>query len=41
MVIVANLSESSWIEQLISVGDELGGVELDIPDDEPATVASF
>jgi plasmid stability protein len=31
----------SWIEQLIAVGDELGGVELEIPEDEPATFADF
>ena len=31
----------SWIEQLIAVGNELGGVELEIPVDEPATSASL
>jgi len=31
----------SWIEQLIEVGEELGGVELPVPDDEPATVADL
>jgi plasmid stability protein len=31
----------SWIEMLIAVGDELDGVELEIPDDEPATFADF
>ncbi len=31
----------SWIEQLIAVGDEVGGVDLDLPDDEPATAADL
>lgn len=31
----------SWIEQLIEVGDELGGVELPVPDGTPATLADF
>lgn len=31
----------SWIEQLIAVGEEYGGVELDLPADEPATFASL
>lgn len=31
----------SWIEQLIAVGDELGGVELEIPADDPAAFASL
>lgn len=31
----------SWIEQLIAVGDEVGGVELEIPEDEPATFADL
>ena len=31
----------SWIEQLIAVGDEVGGVELELPDDQPATSADL
>lgn len=31
----------SWIEQFIGVGNELGGVELEILADEPATFASL
>lgn len=31
----------SWVEQLIAVGDELGGVELDLPADDPATAADL
>ena len=31
----------SWIEMLIEVGDELGGVELPLTEEEPATAASF
>ncbi len=31
----------SWIEQLIAVGDELGGVELPSIPDEPATAADL
>jgi plasmid stability protein len=31
----------SWIEQLMVVGDELGGVDLEIPEDRPATFAAF
>jgi len=31
----------SWIEQLIAVGDELGGVELPELEDEPATAADL
>lgn len=31
----------SWIEQLIAVGDEVGGVELELPEDEPATFADL
>jgi plasmid stability protein len=34
-------ADLSWIERLIAVGDELGGVELDLPDDEPATAADL
>jgi plasmid stability protein len=31
----------NWIEQLIEIGDELGGVELELPADEPASAAEF
>ncbi|WP_152361348.1 FitA-like ribbon-helix-helix domain-containing protein [Microlunatus speluncae] len=31
----------TWIEQLIQVGDQLGGVELVLDDDEPATAADL
>ena len=31
----------SWIEQLIAVGDEVGGVDLEVPADEPAQVADL
>lgn len=31
----------SWIEMLIAAGDQVGGVDLAVPDDEPATAASF
>lgn len=31
----------SWIEQLIQVGAELGGVELPVAEDEPATAADL
>ncbi len=34
-------TDLSWIEQLIMIGDELGGVDLEIPEDQPATVAVF
>ena len=34
-------TDLSWIEQLIMIGDELGGVDLEIPDDQPATFAVF
>ena len=34
-------ADLSWIEQLIGVGDELGGVELALPGDEPATAAEL
>jgi plasmid stability protein len=34
-------ADLSWIEQLIEVGDELGGVELELADDEPATAADL
>ena len=30
-----------WIEQLIAVGHEVGGVDLDIPEDHPATAADL
>lgn len=31
----------SWIEQLIVVGDELGGVDLPVVEDEPARAADL
>lgn len=31
----------SWIEQLITLGGELGGIELDIPEREPARAADL
>lgn len=31
----------SWIEQLIAVGDEVGGVDLPVVPDEPATAADL
>ncbi|MDO5498649.1 MAG: Arc family DNA-binding protein [Propionibacteriaceae bacterium] len=31
----------TWIEQLILVGEEVGGVDLPIPDDLEATAADF
>ncbi len=34
-------ADLTWIEQLIEVGDELGGVELELTDDEPATAADL
>lgn len=34
-------ADLNWIEQLIEVGDELGGVELELTDDEPATAADL
>ncbi|WP_432560700.1 FitA-like ribbon-helix-helix domain-containing protein [Granulicoccus sp. GXG6511] len=34
-------ADLSWIEQLIQVGDEVGGVELAIPEDDDATVADL
>lgn len=36
-----NRADLSWIERLIAVGDELGGVELDIQADQPATFADL
>lgn len=34
-------ADLNWIEQLMQVGDELGGVELAIPEDDDATVADL
>ena len=34
-------TDPSWIEQLIAVGYEVGGVDLEIPDDPPATFADL
>lgn len=31
----------TWIEQLIDVGTDLGGVDLPVPDDEPASSADL
>lgn len=45
-ILLAGLDESAhidltWIEQLIEIGHELGGVDLPIPDDEPARAADL
>lgn len=34
-------TDLTWVEQLIAVGDELGGVDLPEIADEPATAADF
>lgn len=34
-------ADLTWIEQLIQVGEEVGGVELAIPEDEDATAADL
>lgn len=34
-------ADLNWIEQLIQVGDEVGGVELTILEDDDATVADL
>jgi plasmid stability protein len=34
-------TDSSWIEQLIVIGDELDGIDLEIFDDHPATAADL
>lgn len=34
-------ADMSWIEQLIAVGSQVGGVELPTPPDEPATAAEL
>jgi antitoxin FitA len=34
-------ADVSWIEQLIEIGDRMGGVDLEIPEDRPAAVAEF
>lgn len=34
-------SDLTWIEQLIEVGEELGGVEVHLADDQPATAADL
>lgn len=36
-----NRTDLSWIEQLIVVGNGLGGVELEAPHDDPATAADL
>lgn len=45
-ILVAALDQTqradlTWIEQLIQVGDEVGGVELAIAEDDDATVADL
>ena len=34
-------ADLSWIEQLIALGEEVGGVEIEAPADEPATRADL
>lgn len=34
-------ADLNWIEQLAQIGDQLGGVELELPADEPAPAADF
>jgi plasmid stability protein len=34
-------ADLSWIEQLIAVGEEVGGVDLEAPADEPASSADL
>ena len=34
-------ADLSWIEQLIEIGDRMGGVDLETPEDQPAAVAEF
>jgi plasmid stability protein len=34
-------ADLSWIEQLMEIGDRMGGVDLEIPEDQPAAVAEF
>ena len=34
-------ADLSWIEQLIAVGEQVGGVDLDTPADEPASSADL
>ena len=34
-------ADLSWIEQLVDVGREVGGVELTVPPDQPATAAEL
>jgi plasmid stability protein len=41
LALAENRADLSWIERLIAVGDELGGVELDIQADQPASVADL
>lgn len=36
-----NPSEVTWIGRLIRAADEVGGVDLPIPGDTPATAADF
>ena len=37
----SNRADLSWIEQLIEVGNDLGGVDLPVVEDAPATAADF
>ncbi|MDO5696737.1 MAG: toxin-antitoxin system antitoxin subunit [Dermatophilus congolensis] len=34
-------ADRTWIEQLMNAGREYGRLDLEIPEDEPATVAEF
>lgn len=34
-------TDLNWIEQLITAGEEVGGVDLEVPADEAATAADF
>ena len=36
-----NRADLSWIEQLIAVGVDVGGVDLPIPEDQPARAADL
>lgn len=38
---ITSRTDLSWIEQLIEVGYEVGGADLEIPEDRPATAADF
>lgn len=34
-------ASATWVDQLIAAGDEVGGVELVIPQDDPVDIALF